>query len=82
MRYAIAALAACFVTSAVPQDVFLTGEALQAETAKSCAEGCVTFSRQEAENFQAQLNKVLRQKQEEAFEAGRRDAKERCASLI
>lgn len=63
-------------------DPFLKGDALQAEIAKSCADGCVTFSRQEAEAFQVQLDKLLVKKQKEAFEAGARWQAQACASLV
>jgi hypothetical protein len=85
MKRLFAALCAvCFVASATPQgeDEFLKGEALQAEIAKSCANGCITFNHEEAAAFQDALERLLAQKQKEAYQAGQRNQKAACASLI
>lgn len=83
MRKILAAVMAAGVAVAVAQDdPFLKGEALQAEVLKSCAEGCITFSREEAADFQAGLDKLIAAKQREAFEAGARWQAQACASLI
>lgn len=73
-----------FAVPAVPQteDPFLKGEALQAEIAKSCADGCVTFNRDEAEEFERQLQAVLAARQQQAFDAGVQRQRAACASLI
>jgi hypothetical protein len=78
----LAAIAVCVALPVSSQDQFLTGEALQAEIAKSCSEGCVTFNRQEAHEFEGQLQEILMQKQAEAFEAGMQYQKQACASLV
>lgn len=78
----LAAVAACFAMPAVSQDEFLTGEALQATIAKDCADGCITFNREEAEDFQKRLDKIVTQRTKEAFEAGVAHQKQACASLI
>lgn len=70
MRLAVIAAvlcAACFSVSS--QDQFLMGAQLQAEIDKSCAEGCITFNRTEAQTFMDRLQMILMQKQA-------------CASLI
>lgn len=64
------------------EDPFLKGDALQAEILKSCADGCVTFNRQEADTFQGQLESLIARKQAEAFQAGIQAQKAACASLI
>jgi hypothetical protein len=78
-------LIAAFMVAGVAvaqDDPFKSGEALQAEIAKDCAEGCVVFSRQQASEFERQLGEILTSKQAEAFEAGVRFQKSACASLI
>lgn len=75
-----AGLAASFATSA--QDPFLAGEALQAEIVKSCAEGCVTFSREQAAAFEERIGMVIARKMQEAFAAGIAHQRASCASLI
>jgi hypothetical protein len=84
MRKLCAAIAAaCFVTSAITQDdPFLKGEELQAEIRKSCAEGCVTFNREEAADFEARLQMLVAGKQAEAYQMGVQAQKAACASLI
>lgn len=67
---------------AVAQDPFLSGEALQAEIAKNCADGCVMFSREQAAEFEDRLGMVITNKMREAFAAGVAHQKQSCASLI
>jgi hypothetical protein len=81
-RLFVAAFLAAGVAVAVAQDAFLKGDELAAEIAKSCADGCVTFSREEADLFQQQIEAFVQQKAQEAYELGKRDARQRCASLI
>jgi hypothetical protein len=85
MRFVVA-LAILLASSVLAQDSFLKGDALQAEIAKSCADGCVTFNREEAEAFQEAMDKIIQkalaQKEQEGFERGRQDARQRCPSLI
>jgi hypothetical protein len=81
MRFVVA-LALLLTSVAVAQDSFLKGDELKAEIAKSCADGCVTFSREEADLFQQQIEAFVQQKAQEAYELGKRDARQRCASLI
>lgn len=80
------AIALCLIlvtTSSISQDdPFLMGAALQAEIEKSCAEGCVTFSRQEAADFEQRLARILAQRMQEAFQAGVQHQRQACASLI
>lgn len=83
MRYALALILLLFVTTAVAQDdPFLAGDALAAEIAKSCAEGCVTFSREHAAEFEAQLKAIIAKREQAAFAAGVQSQKAACASLI
>lgn len=81
---AILLVAGSFVVSAVSEaeDPFLKGDALQAEIAKSCADGCITFSREEAAEFERQLQAVLAAKQRDAFDSGVRHQRQACASLV
>jgi hypothetical protein len=78
----LAAIAVCAALPVSSQDHFLTGDALQAEIAKSCSEGCITFNRAEAVEFEGQLQELLRQKQAEAFAEGVQYQRAACASLI
>lgn len=82
MRYILCAALLCATSVIAQDDPFLKGEELQAAIAKSCSDGCVTFNREEAEAFQAQLELLLAAKQKEAFEAGKRFQAQACASLI
>jgi hypothetical protein len=81
-RLFVAACLAAGVAVAVAQDAFLKGDELAAEIAKSCKEGCITFSHEEAEVFQRELDKLIGQKQKEAFAAGMAAQKAACRSLI
>jgi hypothetical protein len=78
----LAALAACAALPVSSQDNFLQGEALQAEVAKSCGEGCITFSREEAKVFEMQLQDILMRKTQEAFKAGVEFQKQACPALV
>lgn len=78
----LAALAVCAALPVSSQDHFLTGEALQAEVAKSCAGGCITFSREEAAKFEEQLQEILARKQLEAFKQGVEYQKQACPALV
>jgi hypothetical protein len=81
-RIFVAAILAAGVAVAVAQDAFLKGDDLAAEIAKSCADGCITFNHEEAENFKQQLDMLIGQKQKEAFAAGMAAQKAACRSLI
>jgi hypothetical protein len=59
-------------------DGFLKGEALQAEVDKSCGDGCITFNRDEAAKFKEAMKELV----DEAFQAGQRQQKAACRSLI
>jgi hypothetical protein len=84
MRVAVlATIVACVATTTVAQeDAFLKGDALQAVIAKDCAEGCITFNREEAEQFEAAMQALVMKAQRAAFEAGVRHQQQACASLI
>lgn len=81
-KYLFAALLVASVAVAQDEDPFLKGPVLQAEIAKSCSEGCVTFNRQEAEKFQEQMEALIARRQKEAFLAGIESQKKACRSLI
>jgi hypothetical protein len=42
----------------------------------------VTFTRAELDAMQAELSAIVRKREEAAYQAGRADARQRCASLI
>ena len=42
----------------------------------------VIFTRAELQEFQAMLETLVQQREKAAYEAGRADARQRCASLI
>jgi outer membrane murein-binding lipoprotein Lpp len=42
----------------------------------------VTLTRAQMDELESQLEALVRRREQAAFEAGRRDAKQRCASLI
>lgn len=82
MRAYALALVACLAVPVSAQDPFLTGKALQDEAAKSCKEGCVVFTRQEVQALQDQFNQILTERMRQAYAAGQKDARQKCASLI
>lgn len=61
---------------------YLTGDALQAEIATNCSGGCVTFNQQEAQEFADGIERMMQQREDEAFQRGQADVRARCASLI
>jgi len=79
--FPIAALLA--VSVAVAQDSpFKKGEDLQAEIRSNCTEGCVVFNPQEAVELERQIQELVTRKMQEAYEAGRAEARQQCVSLI
>jgi hypothetical protein len=81
-RLFVAAFLAAGVAVAIAQDAFLKGDELAAEIAKSCSDGCITFNHEEAETFQKELDKLITQKQKEAYAAGMAAQKAACRSLL
>ena len=70
MRYAIAL-------------ILLLASVASAESPEAPAPAdTVTFTRAELDQMQAELNAIVRKREEAAFQAGRADARQRCASLI
>lgn len=53
-----------------------------AESPEPAAPDTVTFTRAELDQMQAEINAIVRKREEAAFQAGRADARQRCASLI
>lgn len=81
---ALVAVAVLSTSLAVAQDAdpFLKGDELQAAIKRDCAEGCVTFNRQEAEEFREAIKAEVARHRQEAFEAGMSAQKQACRSLI
>lgn len=63
-------------------DPFLKGDELKAAIERDCADGCITFNRQEAQEFQEQLDRLIAIRQKEAFAAGMKSQAQACRSLI
>ncbi len=67
----------------VAQDTpYLMGEELKAAVERDCAEGCITFNRDEAKTLQDQLEALIARREKAAFEAGVSYQKQACRSLI
>jgi hypothetical protein len=77
-------LAACLAaTVAIAQeDPFLKGDALRENVATKCADGCVTWTREEAAQFEKELDMIVKRIKAEAFQAGMEAQKQACRSLI
>lgn len=75
-------LLACAASVASADDPFLSGEALSAQVAAKCAQGCVVFNREEAAEMERQVNAILARRQQEAFKAGVQYQAQACRSLI
>ncbi len=72
MRVAlVAAIAAVLAPSAIAQDPFLKGDALAADMARNCADGCVTLNREEAANLSRALSNMVEQARQEGYQAGK-----------
>lgn len=63
------------------QSPYLEGKELQEAIAK-CQGGCVVLNRQQATEFESQLDEILTRKQAESFQAGVEHQKQACRSLI
>ena len=75
-------LLAVLITAPVSaQSPYLEGKELQEAIAK-CQGGCVVLNRQQASEFESQLDEILTRKQAEAFQAGVDHQKQACRSLI
>lgn len=81
MRALILTLALA-ATPVVGEAPYLTGSALQEEVTRNCDGGCVVFSQEEAREMYRTLGQALSQRAQEAYEMGKSDAQQRCASLI
>lgn len=71
MRPLVLIAALAVTPAAIAQDPFLTGDALAAEVASHCAEGCVVLSRAQADALMANVNQVLQRREADAHRAGR-----------
>lgn len=67
----IAAVLAVGPAVAQQEDPFLTGDALQAEIAKSCADGCLVLNRQEAQNLTRNVASVVGEREKAAYKQGK-----------
>lgn len=63
------------------QSPYLEGKELQ-EAISKCQGGCVVLNRQQASEFESQLDEILTRKQKEAFDSGVQYQRQACASLI
>lgn len=82
MRRLALILAATAAASVAADSPYLTGDALQADIARKCAAGCVTFSQDEAAAYEQGMGAILEQRTREAFEAGVRWQMQACPALI
>lgn len=82
MRLMLCAALLAAGTAVANEDPFLKGSDLKGRVERMCQEGCLTFNRQEAEDFQDQLDKLITAKRKEAFQAGMHAQKQACASLV
>lgn len=71
MRAIVLAACACAVIpAAIAQDPFLTGEALQAEIARNCEEGCIVLSREEAKQLTRNVAGIVAEREAAAYRQG------------
>lgn len=76
-------LAVLFAASVLAQDSpFLKDEALTAEVAANCAQGCIVFSPEKAAAFVAEVNAELDRRTQAAFEEGKRLGNLSCRNAI
>jgi hypothetical protein len=61
---------------------FLTGDALTAEVARNCAEGCVVMSPQEVALLTQSVNAMLAQREQRAFASGFGQGSKSCRNAI
>ena len=70
MKRFLAALALCCASVVAQDDPFLTGDALL-EDIKRCADGCIVMTREEAAALMQQVQAVVDQRTQQAYQAGR-----------
>lgn len=69
--------------SAMAEDSpFLKGEAMAAEVAKNCADGCVVLSPAEAEALTLSIQEMVDEREQRAYDAGRKHEYESCRNRI
>jgi hypothetical protein len=61
---------------------FLAGEALQAEVARNCSEGCVVLNPAEAANLTQSIQAMVNERTQKAFEAGFAQGSKSCRNAI
>jgi len=79
-QYLAAALIAA--SPAVADTPFLTGDALAAEVRKDCADGCVVMNRTQADAFVESVNGMLKEREDRAFEAGKKQGNLSCRNAV
>lgn len=77
MRYLVIA-AALAAGSAMSQDSFLTGEALEADVKAACSDGCVVFNRERVES----LMQAIKQMAGNAYAEGKKEGNLSCRNAI
>jgi hypothetical protein len=80
-RALIAALIAAG-SAVADESPFLTGEALQAEVARNCADGCVVLSPTEAAALTLSIQAMVQEREQRAFEAGRKHEHASCRNRL
>jgi hypothetical protein len=80
-RALIAALIAAG-SAVADESPFLTGEALQAEIARNCAEGCVVLSPAEAAALTLSVQAMVNEREQKAFEAGFAKGNKSCRNAV
>jgi hypothetical protein len=71
--FIIAALAAGFATSAMPEadlDPFVSGAVLDGYVSRHCSEGCIVFNRAQAADLEQAINAMVAKREEEARREG------------
>jgi hypothetical protein len=81
-RFLVFVALAAGVATADDESPFLKGEALSAEIARNCADGCVVLSPAEAAALQEGVAALIARKQQEAFDAGRKHEYSSCRNRL
>lgn len=82
MKSFFAALVAASFAVSAQDDPFLKDGELKTAVEARCADGCVIFSREDAERFQEALDELMAKKQKEAYQAGVKYQAQACRSLL
>ena len=82
MRPLVAVVLLATTVAVAQDDPFIKGPELAAEIAKSCKDGCVTFSHEESEVFKAEMDRLLGEARKRGFADGVQAQKAACRSLL